>query len=257
VGNVFPFLLNLQNTFDSFIHNYLAFPSSFQRFVLHPWTIVTYTFFHAGIFHIAFNLFAFYFFGDIMQSFIGRKHIVPVFIIGSIAGATLYMLFYNVFPYFKNDINTSDLIGASAGVMAILLAATTVSPDLPIGFLIWRDLKLKYVAIIFILIDLASIASSNAGGHIAHLGGALLGWFYIKQLQNGNNLGAWWQIDFSKFKNRKKFQVHRNENFVEKKVDAKKTNEEKLNKILDKISASGYESLSNEEKDFLKKFGEQ
>ncbi len=255
--NVLPFLFNVQNVVDGFIHNYFAFPSSFHRFVLHPWTIISYAFFHAGIFHLAFNLIAFYFFGDLLQSFIGRKHIVPLFIIGSIAGATLFMLFYNIFPFFKNDVLSADLIGASAGVMAVLLAATTLSPDMHIGFLIWRELKLKYVAAIFILIDLCSITLSNGGGHIAHLGGALLGYFYIKQLQNGNDFGKLFQFNFTKWKNRKRFQVHRNQPKTSISTKEKKSDEQTLNKILEKISASGYESLSKTEKEFLKSYNEQ
>jgi len=254
VANVFPFLMNWQIESEIFIHQYLAFPSSLHRFITHPWTIITYAFFHADVFHILFNMFALYFFGDVLQDFIGRKHILSVFVISSAGGALLYFLFYNVFPKLQISAAYSDLIGASAGVMGILIAATTITPDLPIGFLIWRELKLKYVAVLFLIVDIVSLVSSNTGGHISHLGGMLAGWIYIKQLQNGNNLGAWLQFDFSKIKNRKKFQVHRNDNFIEKKVDAKKTNEEKLNKILEKISASGYESLSNEEKDFLKKY---
>jgi membrane associated rhomboid family serine protease len=254
VANVFPFLMNWQIESEIFIHQYLAFPSSLHRFITHPWTIITYAFFHADVFHILFNMFALYFFGDVLQDFIGRKHILSVFVISSAGGALLYFLFYNVFPKLQISAAYSDLIGASAGVMGILIAATTITPDLPIGFLLWRELKLKYVAVLFLIVDIVSLVSSNTGGHISHLGGMLAGWIYIKQLQNGNNLGAWLQFDFSKIKNRKKFQVHRNDNFIEKKVDAKKTNEEKLNKILEKISASGYESLSNEEKDFLKKY---
>jgi membrane associated rhomboid family serine protease len=258
ITGILPVLMSGSGAVDFYIHEYFAFPASWQRFIHHPWSIITYSFFHAGVFHVAFNMIALFFFGDILQDFIGRKHIIPVFTFGVIGGAILFFLFYNLFPFFKSSVPNADLIGASAGVMGILLAATTITPNLPIGFLIWRNMQLKYVAVIFVLIDLLSIISTNAGGHIAHLGGALAGWFYIRQLQNGVNLGSWWQFDFSKMKNRKKFQVHRNDDFKLKPTqNTRNDNEQRLNKILDKISASGYESLTDEEKSFLEKYNEQ
>jgi membrane associated rhomboid family serine protease len=250
--NVLPMLFGFGNEADVLILNYLAFPASFSRFIIHPWTIITYAFLHADAFHILFNMFAFYFFGDVLQSMIGRKHILPVFVMGSIGGALVFMIAFNVFPFFSTAINSATLVGASAGVMAIVIAATTLTPNLPIGFLIWRELELKYVALIFVGIDLVSMAGGNAGGHIAHLGGALMGYIYIKQLQNGLNLGKWFSFDFSKMKNKKKFQVYRNE---EKPTKPTPNNEIELNKILEKISASGYERLSKAEKDFLKQYG--
>jgi membrane associated rhomboid family serine protease len=250
--NVLPMLLGLGNQTDNFIQNYLAFPASFSRFIYHPWTIITYAFLHASPFHILFNMFALYFFGDVLQSMIGRKHILPVFIWGSILGALLFMLAYNIFPLFKDVLFSANVVGASAGVLAIVIAATTLTPNLPIGFLIWRELELKYVALIFVLIDLISMAGGNAGGHFAHLGGALMGYIYIKQLQNGFDFGKWFQIDFSKMKNKKKFQVYRND---EKPIAPKKNTEAELNRILEKISASSYESLTKAEKDFLKQYG--
>ncbi|MEY4877304.1 MAG: hypothetical protein RL708_2454 [Bacteroidota bacterium] len=250
--NVLPMLLGLGNQTDNFIQNYLAFPASFSRFIYHPWTIITYAFLHASPFHILFNMFAFYFFGDVLQSMIGRKHILPVFIWGSIAGAIFFMFGYNLFPLFKESLPFANIVGASAGVMAVVIAATTITPNLPIGFLIWRELELKYVALIFVLIDLVSMAGGNAGGHIAHLGGALMGYLYIKQLQNGFDFSKWFRFDFSKLKNKKKFKVHRND---EKSAAPKKTTETELNRILEKISASGYESLTKGEKDFLKQYG--
>lgn len=250
--NVLPMLLGLGTQTDNFVQNYLAFSASFSRFIYHPWTIITYAFLHADVFHILFNMFAFYFFGDVLQSIIGRKHILPVFVMGSIGGALIFMMAFNVFPYFSTAINSATLVGASAGVMAIVIAATTITPNLPIGFLIWRELELKYVALIFVLVDIISIAGSNAGGHFSHLGGALMGYIYIKQLQNGFDFGKWFQIDFSKMKNKKKFQVHRNE-LPKKNINPNK-NEIELNRILDKISASGIDSLTSAEKDFLQKF---
>jgi membrane associated rhomboid family serine protease len=252
--NVLPMLLGLGVQTDFFIQNYLAFPASFSRFIYHPWTIITYAFLHAGPFHILFNMFAFYFFGDILQSMIGRKHTLPVFIWGSIAGALFFMMAYNVFPLFKESLLLANIVGASAGVMAVVIAATTITPNLPIGFLIWRELELKYVALIFVMIDIISMAGGNAGGHIAHLGGALLGYIYIKQLQNGFDFSKWFSFDFSKMKNKKKFQVYRND---EKPTSPSKNTEAELNRILEKISASSYESLTKAEKDFLKQYGTQ
>jgi membrane associated rhomboid family serine protease len=248
--NVLPMLLGLGIQTDNFIQNYLAFPSSFSRFIIHPWTIITYAFLHADSMHILFNMLIFYVSGNILQGMIGKKHILPLFILGAIAGAILYMLAYNIFPFFRADIDFATLIGASAGVMATLIAATIITPELPINFIMVR-LQLKYVALIFVLIDLMSMAGGNAGGHFSHLGGALFGYVYIKQLQNGFNISSWFQFDFSKFKNKEKFQVHRNE----KPIVKSDSNELELNRILDKISATGISSLTDSEKTFLEKFG--
>lgn len=250
--NVLPMLLGLGSQTDVFIQNYLAFPASFSRFIYHPWTIISYAFLHAGPFHILFNMFAFYFFGDILQSMIGRKHLLPVFILSSITGALFFMLAYNAFPLFKESLQFANIVGASAGVMAVVIAATTITPNLPIGFLIWRELELKYVALIFVLIDVVSMAGGNAGGHIAHLGGALLGYIYIKQLQNGFDFSKWFSIDFSKMKNKKKFQVYRND---VKPTSTPKNTEAELNRILEKISASGMNSLNANERAYLEKYG--
>ena len=253
ISNVLPALMNWELTTNNFISNYLAFPSSFVHFLHHPWTIFSYAFLHDGVFHILFNLIAFYFFGDLLQSFIGRKHIFPLFFWGSVAGAILFMLAYNLFPLFKNEINGATLIGASAGVMSILLAATTLSPNMPIGFLIWREMQLKYVAAIFVVIDLINMAGGNAGGHIAHLGGALSGYFYIKQLQNGNDFGKWFNFNLTERRRNRKLKVFRSEGTKTPKTATEEVfNESKLNKILEKISASGYESLSKMEKEYLK-----
>ena len=251
--NVLPMLLGLGMQKDIFIQNYLAFPASFSRFIYHPWTIITYAFLHANSpFHILFNMFALYFFGDVLQSMIGRKHILPLFLMASFAGAALYMLAYNVFPLFRNVIEFSSVVGASAGVMGILIAATVITPNLPIGFLIWRELELKYIALVFVIIDLVSMAGGNAGGHFSHLGGALFGYIYIKQLQNGFDFSKWFSFDFSKMKNKKKFQVYRND---EKPTPSPKNTEAELNRILEKISASGIDSLTSNEKAYLEKYG--
>ncbi len=236
--------------------SYLALPASLIRLLHRPWTLITYAFTHFDLFHIVFNMLWLYWIGSILAEYIGNKKILPVYMMGSWLGAAIYILFYNIFPYFKEVVDVSTCIGASAGIMSIIVATAVLLPDYSIMIFIW-SVRLKWLAAIFVGIDIISINfDGNAGGHIAHLGGALFGYIYIASYRNGNDLSVWFNnvadtlvSVFSKKKKLKVSYVKPEPKSSVKKEDA--TKQKKIDSILDKISKSGYESLSTEEKEIL------
>jgi membrane associated rhomboid family serine protease len=244
------------------LSNYLALPADLRTLVRQPWTIVTYMFTHFEFMHILFNLLVFYWFGKIFSEFAGNKKILPVYLLGGIAGGLLYIAAYNIFPVFDNSIGVARAFGASASVMAIVFAATTLVPDYTMFLFLFGAVRIKWIALVLVILDIISIPSSNAGGHIAHLGGALFGFFYVKQLQRGRDPGSPLNSLADRFANlfkkkqdlkvtyRRKEKSTVGGNYKQKNVPQHNT-QEKLDSILDKISQSGYESLSKEEKDFL------
>lgn len=196
--------------------------------------------------------------GKIFTEYLGQKKLTAVYFLGAISGAVLYILFFNVFPLFENVVDSSFALGASASVLAITIAAATLLPDYTIYLLLIGPVKLKYIAGITVLLDLLSMSGGNAGGHIAHLGGALFGFIYIKQLKKGNDIAAWFIriTDFiqNKFSGKPKMKVaysKKQKTNDEEFLAAKKSNQEIIDQILDKISKSGYGSLTKEEKDLL------
>jgi hypothetical protein len=199
-----------------------------------------------------------YFFGRILVDFLNQKYILPLYITGGVAGALLFMVTYNISPVFQT--HDAVLVGASASILAIVVAAATMVPDYTVFLILIGPVKLKYIALIAILIDIVSIsAGSNAGGHIAHLGGALCGYLYIVSYRRGNNWFSKWptfekrimnlfsrkkpKVAFVNTKPRAAQQKHK----AQKEADKQK----RMDEILDKIAQSGYDSLTKAEKEFL------
>ncbi len=235
----------------------LSLPSSVTQLLQRPWTIITYEFTHFDLWHILFNMLWLYWIGIILADFVGNKKILPVYLMGSWFGGALYILCYNIFPYFNNVVNDSYCLGASAGVMAIVVAAATLTPNYSIVLFIW-PVALKWLAAGMVAIDLISVNAGNPGGHIAHLGGALFGYIFIKQLQSGNDWSKWLNSFFDSvvglFKKRSNMRVSYSKPKNEPRQKTKKDEvlvQQKIDSILDKISKSGYESLTKEEKEFL------
>lgn len=234
-----------------------AAPASLQLLIAKPWTALTYMFLHDGLFHILFNMYALYWFGKMFSVYFSQKQLVGLYILGGLMGFVFYTGVYNIFPYFKPLIDNSILLGASGSVVAIIVATATKSPNMEIRMLFVGAVKLKYVAIFTVLISFFGITSSNAGGEIAHLGGAFTGYLFIVSLQQGKDITAWLSkiFDFvtDLFKPRK-LKVKKNNNFAGRKMSDAEYNQHKANRmkeidrILDKIKTSGYESLSAEEK---------
>lgn len=164
------------NTLDIF--NIFALPASLVGFIHQPWSLFTYMFMHAGILHILFNMLWLYWFGSLFLYFFSAKHLRGLYILGGICGGLLYMVAYNVFPLFSSQVTGATLVGASASVLAIVAATAYREPNYRVQLFLFGAVRLKYLALVVIGIDVLSITSSNAGGHIAHLGGALAGlWF--------------------------------------------------------------------------------
>lgn len=220
----------------------LAMPGSFEELPLKFWTIITYMFSHRSFFHILFNLLWLYWLGMIFLDFLNKRQFIFTYLAGGIMGALFYLLAFNFIPVFAGSALKLPLIGASASVMAVVVAAATLVPNFTIRLLFFGNVKLKYLALAYFVLDIIGIGSAGAGGSIAHIGGAVLGFFYIKQLNRGN--------DLSKVLVRKsRLRVVKNTKPAGSRSSI--PDQEAIDRILDKISQSGYESLTKSEKEQL------
>lgn len=235
------FFLGYQGLVEGFVTNYLAFPSNPSLWLSRFYTPLTYQFFHADIFHILFNMLWLYWMGQLFLDFVKPRQFHFVYIGGGLLGAVLYALMYNLMPAFQSAVNGSAVIGASAAVMAIFVAVATLVPDYSIRLLLLGNVKLKYLVLAYIVLDIIAMKSYNAGGSIAHLGGAIFGFTYIKLLQSGTDLSTI-------FKKKPKLRVVKNEKSKKSTVSV---NQKEIDAILDKISKTGYDQLTREEKETL------
>ena len=236
----------------------LELPASLSKFGLQPWSLLTYTFLHAGVLHLLFNMLWLYWFGQLFLAFFSARHFRGVYLLGGIGGGLLYMLAYNVFPYFEPYIYGSYLLGASASVLAIVVATAVREPEYQVNFMLIGTVRLKYVALFMVLTDLLFVTSGNGGGHIAHLGGALAGWWFAWSLRKGHDVTKWinqvldWFSGGLKFKRsakKAKMKVDRGGRTADYDYNArKKQQNDEIDRILDKLKKSGYASLTAEEK---------
>jgi membrane associated rhomboid family serine protease len=238
--------------YDDFIREHFAFPANILGEPLRFYTILTYQFFHDGFLHVLFNMLWLYWMGKIFLDFLKPRQFHFVYLIGGFMGAVLFALAFNIFPVFRS-ISDASIIGSSAAVMAIVVATATLVPNYSITLLLFGEVKLKYLAVAYVLLDLIGSTSANAGGSFAHLGGALFGFMYIKMLQNGTD---WSTI----FKKKPKLKVVKNDQRSSRydehnrKSALKKegyVDQREIDAILDKISKTGYDKLSKEEKETL------
>jgi membrane associated rhomboid family serine protease len=241
--------------------DYLAVKSSLAATLSQPWSPVTYMFVHENFLHILFNMLILFWTGKIFCDLLGSKRVVSVYILGGLAGAALYILSYNLFPAFSEAVDFSKLIGASAGVIAVLVAIATYTPDYVMHLILFGPVRLKYIAIFLVILYVISIPDGNAGGNISHLGGAAFGFIYSRSLKSGTDLGHWLERLFdsisSLFNPSKKLKaVHRSGAGSGRQVDGV-PRQEIIDSLLDKISRSGYASLSKEEKEILFKASKQ
>jgi membrane associated rhomboid family serine protease len=242
---------------DQWALNWLAVPSDPSKLVFKPWTIITYMFLHLGFFHLIGNMLWLYFLGTLFVQFLGERKLYTVYIAGGVAGALLYVLFFNIFPVFESVNSSAIALGASASVMAVVVGVGTYSPNYEIRLFGLFTVKLKYIAIFSFAIDVLSISNSNSGGHIAHIGGAALGFFFAKQWTKGKDITSWVgkTSDFCAaiFKPRSKMKVEHKRKSTSnyKYASRKKDDQAEIDAILDKISRSGYDSLSKSEKEML------
>jgi len=239
----------------------LYMPSNLHELLTHPWTIVTYMFMHADIWHILFNMLWLYWLGQIFLIYLNSRQLVTVYLLGGLTGGLLYLLIYNLFPNFELFGYNSYLVGASASVMAVVFAIATLIPNFVVHLFLLGSVRLKYIALATLIIDLISIQYSNAGGHIAHLGGALLGYLFGLGIRKGSDITAWFANIFLRkpnlFRRKSKIKlIYRRPNLSDFEYNRQKAEIQKeLDRILDKIAQSGYDSLTRKEKDFLFKAG--
>ena len=242
--------------------SWLVLPTSLGEILMQPWSIITYAFLHAGFWHLFWNMYLLYWFGAYVLNLFSAKRLLTIYLLGGIAGGLLYVLSYNLFPVF-NNIN-SNLMGASAAVLAVVIFIATYTPNTNVRVFMF-NVKLWQIGLAMVLLDVMQLPSSgNAGGLIAHMGGALFGFVYATQLKKGNDIGTWFESlmdsvgNLFKPRHKKPFKkVHRTQKNTTKQAKKKPSNEHqaKIDGILDKIGKSGYDSLTKAEKDFLFKAG--
>ncbi|NJO89021.1 MAG: rhomboid family intramembrane serine protease, partial [Chloroflexia bacterium] len=236
-----------------------------------PWTLITYMFLHYDFMHILFNMLWLFWFGQLFIQFIIPKRMLSVYLLGGLSGAILYITAFNLIPAFQPSVPVSIALGASASVYAIVIAVCAYIPDYSIGLLLIGRVKLKYIAIVVVVIDLLSISGGNAGGHIAHLGGALFGYLFAVRLKKGKDITKGFSATmdwlFSMFKSRPKMRVASSKYRTSQRPSSgasdtraksdmqynknRKATQAEIDRILDKISKNGYDSLTKEEKDTL------
>ncbi len=251
------------NEVFSTIHDQFQIPARFAEFVTRPWTLVTYMFMHdlTGILHILFNMLVLYWFGRLFVEYLGSDKLIAIYLLGGIAGAVAYLLAYNSIPFFAAQAETHriGMVGASASIDAIVVATAVLLPNYTFFLLLIGPVKIKYIAAVIVFLSFLGTVGTNAGGNIAHLGGALMGFIYMKQLQSGINWGGWisvtleWFKDLFKEKPRVKVSYRKERPATIKTPAPEKPayTQDEIDRILDKISAGGYESLTKDEKEKL------
>ncbi|MCL6261628.1 rhomboid family intramembrane serine protease [Aquiflexum sp. TKW24L] len=254
----------------------LMMPADIPQLIIQPWSVLTYMFFHEGIFHILFNLLFLYWFGLLLNEYLGSKKLANIYILGGLAGGVLYLVMYNISPYFAESLRSARMLGASAGVYAVVVAAATLAPNTTFFLLLLGPVKIKYIAIFYVLIAFVNSTGSNAGGELAHLGGAALGFLYVYQLQKGRDIGSWIQaignfitnlftrkspvkVSYRRTKTYSSVgdfaQTKSSKNSIAVKPEV--ITQDEIDLILDKIAAKGYDGLSKEEKRKLFEFSKK
>lgn len=253
---------------------WLMMPASLTRLATQPWAPLTYLFLHEGVFHILFNMLFLYWFGLLVHQYLGSRKLANLYVLGGLFGAAFYMLIYNFAPYFSGSVDTSMMLGASAGVFAVVVGAATLAPQTTFVLLLLGPVKIVYIAAFYVILSFANSIGANAGGEIAHLGGALLGFVYVVQLRKGRDLG--WPVQkvglfFERLFSRPTPKVSYRRStaagsargngasnagaYSAEKKDA--TSQEEVDKILDKIAEKGYDGLNKEEKRKLFEFSKK
>lgn len=247
---------------SSWFMHLFEMPSDWPSILLRPWTIFTYMFVHLDLMHILFNMLWLYFFGDLFLRWFNARQLGGLYILGGLFGGLFFALFFNLLPIQEGIQGTFYLMGASASVLALGIAVAFYRPDEPIQLFLLGTLKLKYLAIIMIVMDLLSLNGDNAGGNLAHLGGALAGLAFGYSLRKGIDLTGWinplidWFVNLMPSRRKMKViykrpkfeQAHKTNNVDQAYRDKKMQDTAQIDAILDKIKQSGYESLSEIEK---------
>jgi len=243
----------------------LSVPTSMSTLLIRPWSIFTYMFVHKAFLHVLFNILWLYWFGIILLNYIGEKKLLSIYIIGGLTGAAFYIFSFNTFSFFEGVKNISYAYGSSASVMAIIVATVFYAPNHIVNLALIGKVKIKYIALFFVLFKILQIPSSSIGEHIIHLGGAFYGWLFISQLMKGKDISLAYNsmvdsvfkflssiIKTFSSKSKMKVSYKSTKNMSDSEYNKNKTeNKEEINIILDKISKSGYDSLNSKEKELL------
>lgn len=240
--------------------DYISLSSNPSDLLWKPWSIISYAFFHADFFHILFNLIILNFASRLYLTFFTEKQLLSLYLLGTIFAGLVYIISYLIFPALISQHVT--LIGASGAVMTVLFAVATFAPYMEIRLLLIGRIKLWHIAVFYLVVDLISLSTSNVGGHIAHLGGALFGYLFSSQIKNGTDITKSFTgfmdyvVNFFKGSKKTPFtKVHKNKTYAAPKPKVKEKSQQQIDEILDKISKSGYDSLTKDEKEFLFKAG--
>lgn len=250
-------LLFLFNYPSEVLFDWFELSPNISTFIYRPWTLITYGFFHSGFGHILWNMVLLYFASQLFLNLFSSQRFINVYFLGILLGGLVFLFSYAVFPVFSG--RYPSMVGSSAGVMAVLIFCCTYTPEQEVRLLFF-NLKLMYLGIALVGIDILQIPSGNSGGHLAHIGGAALGFLYASQLKKGTDIGSsferlWIGIG-SFFSSRRKMKtVHKSPTM--RRPNAADNHQKKIDAILDKISVSGYESLTKEEKEYLFKEGKK
>ena len=243
-----------QNT-NNFIVEWFSLRSNFNELINKPWTIITYSFLHGGFLHVLMNSIVLFYIGNLFLEYFTSKQFLNFFFLGTFFGGILFLISFNYFPLFKGQ--TIPLVGASAGISAIFIGMATYLPNYQFKLRFIGYVKLWHLAAIWILLDLLQLSGNNGGGHFAHLGGALFGFLYVYFASN-KEIEIFKSIKTTFEKKEKPLKtVYKAKKKVARKEHVKPRNQEKVDSILDKISKSGYDTLSKEEKDFLFRQGKK
>ena len=238
----------------------LYLPADLLQLLRRPWTLVTYMFLHSGAWHLLGNMLWLYWFGKLFLYFFSSKHLRGLYVVGGLTGGLLYIVAYNVFPVFHDLLYSSTLVGASASVLAIAIATAIREPEYRINLMFVGPVRLKYFALFIVLFDFLYVGSNNAGGHIAHLGGALAGWWFARGIAQGYDITRWANTCIDALGNlfrkrerkprKPKMKVHTNNSrTADYDYNArKKSKSDEIDRILEKLKKSGYSSLTDEEK---------
>ncbi len=233
---------------EPFINNW--FSLELGRFLIKPWSIITYGFLHNYFIHLLGNIIALYYFGHLFRDYFSRKNVINFYLYGTVLGGIFFLGGYALIPNLGYSVN---LVGASAGVSALLIGIATYLPNFEMRFALIGNIKLKHIAIFWIAYCVLLItANNNLGGNLAHIGGALFGFGYVKLFGNKDFS---FDIFKSLFQKKSPLKTVYKANTKQKRNQETQTNQEKIDEILDKIGKSGYNALTKEEKDFLFKQG--
>ncbi len=249
--------------YNNNVVSWFSLPADMSQWVQKPWTLLTHMFVHVDVWHILGNMLWLWVFGYILHDLTGNRKIIPIYLYGGLLGALAYVLAFNFVPGLVPRLEGSTALGASAGVMAVAAAVTTLAPGYRLFPMLNGGIPIWVVTVIYLIIDLAFIPGGNSGGHIAHLAGALAGFLFILAYQRGYDAGGWMNRFFDWCSNLFNPEKPAKGKDIKKELFYKTATrpytrtpnitEQRIDEILDKINQKGFHSLSDEEKELLKR----